>query len=63
MKLVRFATALSIISAVLIAAPFMSDSFAAAKKLYVTNSGNNTVSVIDTSTKEVINTFRVGVWP
>jgi YVTN family beta-propeller protein len=35
----------------------------AAKKLYVTNAGNNTVSVIDTASYKVINTIRVGVWP
>jgi YVTN family beta-propeller protein len=35
----------------------------AAKRVYVANSGNNTVSVIDPEKKEIINTFRVGVWP
>ena len=35
----------------------------AAKHVYVSNSGNNTVSVIDPEKKEIINTFRVGTWP
>lgn len=34
-----------------------------AKRVYVANAGNNTVSVIDPEKKEIINTFRVGVWP
>ena len=34
-----------------------------AKLIYVTNAGNNTVSIIDTSKNEVVNTIRVGVWP
>ncbi len=35
----------------------------AAKKVYISNAGNNTVSVIDTSKNEIVNTFRTGVWP
>jgi len=35
----------------------------AAKKIYVSNSGNNTVSVIDPAKNEIVNTFRVGTWP
>ncbi len=36
---------------------------APAKRIYVSNPGNNTISVIDAATKEVVNTIRVGVWP
>ncbi|HDH50329.1 MAG TPA: hypothetical protein ENH04_02880, partial [Nitrospirae bacterium] len=31
------------------------------ERIYVTNAGNNTISVIDAAKKEVISTFRVGV--
>ena len=36
---------------------------AASKRVYVTNAGNGTVSIIDTSSNKVVNTIRVGVWP
>ena len=36
---------------------------ASGKMLYVTNSGNHTVSTVDISTGKVVNTLRVGVWP
>ena len=42
---------------------FSGFSNAAAKKLYVTNAGNNTISIIDTAKNEIVNTIRVGVWP
>ncbi|MCK5512258.1 MAG: hypothetical protein KAI96_05590, partial [Thermodesulfovibrionia bacterium] len=36
---------------------------ASAKLIYVTNPGNNTVSIIDSSKNEIVNTLRVGMWP
>ena len=36
---------------------------ASAKLIYVTNAGNNTISIIDSTKNEIINTIRVGVWP
>ena len=32
-------------------------------RLYVSNAGNSTISVIDIPKKEVVATFRAGVWP
>ena len=49
------------IAALITLSVFSSDS--SAERLYVTNAGNNTVSVVDIAKSKVVMTLRVGVWP
>ena len=54
---------LVIISVVVAFTISVSNVYAASKRVYVTNAGSGTVSIVDTSTNKVVNTIRVGVWP
>ncbi len=47
----------------ILASPYYSFGDESAQQLYVANSGNSSVSVIDTETYEIIATVSVGKWP
>jgi len=52
---------LILIFAISIPSWYGDEAIAAGKQLYVTNAGNNTLSIIDTTKNEIVMTVRVGV--